>query len=84
MQGIVLNINPFNKSHTVRIDGMIHKISWDQMRHTCSILRVKDTFDVIQTTKNGQSLTKFVLSGETVDYEMLNSNCKSMVVYNGN
>lgn len=84
MQGIVLNINPFNKNHTVRINGEIHKISWEQMRHTCSVLRVRDVFDIAQTTKQGQPLTKFIPVGEYIEYEMLNSNCKSMVIYEGN
>lgn len=82
MRGIVLNINPYNKNHTVKIDGVVHKISWENMKHACKTLRVGDTFDIITVVKHGQQINKFVPVSDYIEYEMLTSNSKAMVVYN--
>lgn len=80
-QGIVLNINPYNKNHIVKIDGVIHRIPWETMHTVCKTLRVGDTFDIITVVKHGQQINKFIPVSDYIEYEMLTSNCKTMVVY---
>lgn len=81
-QGVVLNINPYNKNHIVKIDDVIHRIPWETMQIVCKTLRVGDRFDIITVVKHGQSINKFVPVSDVIEFEMMTSNCKTMVVYN--
>ena len=76
MRGLVLNINPYNKTHRFRIDGKMVVMQWDDVKRHCPYMKVGDEFTI--------EGNKFLVDCEIVEPDVNPKACvmsKEMVVY---